>query len=306
MRSLALINRQSGTVRQRGEEAMVSAVLDALKPLGAVAAEVVDGKDLEARIKKAVKAAEADVLVLGGGDGSVTTAASLLRGTNMILAPLPMGTFNMFVKALGYTPDVDAALAQMATAQQRSVDTAEVNGQVFLHQVSFGIQPRMARLRERMGYGSRLTKMLTGAVAGLMVVLRPRLLRFVIEQGDAPDTVVGQAVLVSNNLYAPDRPMLPGRLDGGVLGVYSIFTRGIIDYVRIAIDFLHGDWKQGEAVKEKPHSALTLKPRGRRFSRHRPAKLLATVDGELTYLAAPAQFKITPRSLVVLAPRSEA
>lgn len=284
---------------------MVTAVMEALKSRGEVTVEVVDGKDLEARVSKAVKAGEADVLVLGGGDGSVTTAASLLRGTSMILAPLPMGTFNMFVKSLGYTPDVDAALAQMASAQKRNVDTAEVNGQVFLHQVSFGIQPRMARLRERMGYGSRLTKMLTGAVAGLMVVLRPRLLRFVIEQGDAPDAIVGQAILVSNNLYAPDRPMLPECLDGGVLGVYTIFTRGIVDYIRIAIDFLRGDWKQGEAVKEKPHGALTLKTRGRRFSRNRPAKLLATVDGELTYLSAPMKFAINPRSLVVFAPRND-
>ena len=71
-------------------------------------------------------------------------------------------------------PDLAAALGQLHAAEVKLVDAGRANGRLFLHHVSFGLQPRMVRIRERLGYRSRLTKMLAAVRASFAVLLKRR------------------------------------------------------------------------------------------------------------------------------------
>ena len=74
----------------------------------------------------------------------------------------------------------------MRDAERQDVDAARAGGRLFLHHISFGIQPRMVRIRERLGYSSRLTKMLAGLRALVSVLLKPQSQRLSLEIDGRP------------------------------------------------------------------------------------------------------------------------
>ena len=85
------------------------------------------------------------ILVIGGGDGTIGSAASVVVGTHIVLGILPLGTLNHFAKDLNLPTDLDAALDLIAAAKMRTVDVGEVNGRVFLNNSSIGILPLPCR-----------------------------------------------------------------------------------------------------------------------------------------------------------------
>ena len=85
----------------------------------------------------------------GGGDGTISTVASVLAGTGIPLGVLPLGTLNHFAKDLGIPLDLEGAVQVICAANTRAVDVAEVNGQVFVNNSSIGLYPYMVLDRER-------------------------------------------------------------------------------------------------------------------------------------------------------------
>src|SRR5687768_60598 len=89
----------------------------------------------------------AKTIVAMGGDGTVSAVAGVVAGTRAILAPLPGGTLNHFVKDLGIPDDLESALKNLTESQVIKVDVATVNGSVFVNNSSIGLYPMS--LRER-------------------------------------------------------------------------------------------------------------------------------------------------------------
>jgi diacylglycerol kinase family enzyme len=152
-RVVALMNAGAGAFSQtlaedvRNDLAMAFAQRD-------VAAEIkfVDGEGLKDAAERALKQAqrgEIDAIVVGGGDGSMRAAASVLAGTGVPLGAIPLGTLNHFAKDLGIPLQVEEAAATIAAGRTRVVDLAEVNGETFINNSSIGIYPYMVIDRER-------------------------------------------------------------------------------------------------------------------------------------------------------------
>lgn len=162
--TLVLVNRQSGTVRGMGEDAARQLIEDAFSGKHAEI-HLIEGGDVIETVQRALKQRHVDRIIVGGGDGTVASVAGELAGTDVALGVLPLGTMNMVAKVIGMAPDLRQALAQMQTAEVKILDAARAGERLFLHHVSFGIQPRMVKMRERLGYSSRVTKMLAGVRA---------------------------------------------------------------------------------------------------------------------------------------------
>ncbi|MFC6519837.1 diacylglycerol/lipid kinase family protein [Undibacterium arcticum] len=98
-----------------------------------------------------------DVIVAGGGDGTINTVASALVGTDIAFGVLPLGTLNHFAKDLHIPLDLDAAVRNIAARHSVKIDAAEVNGRIFLNNSSLGLYPDIVRHREtqqrRLGRG---------------------------------------------------------------------------------------------------------------------------------------------------------
>lgn len=301
---LVVINRLSGTVRSRGAEVvrdLVSAALgDAFRPLTIVLAE----GDVLTDIEKALKAGTADVVIAGGGDGTISSAAELVLKHGAILGALPLGTMNLFVRALGFSPVLEEALQQLKQAKVQTVDVGIANEKLFLHQVSFGVQPRLARLRERMGYRNRFTKMLSGARALVTLAMSPRPVRVNVLVGNQHVKVTSPMIVVSNNMLgAKHDASLPEKLDEGILGVYVLNDTSLRTLMRLARAYLLRRSVPETAIEQHASTALTIKRRPRRFSQVKKKRkaLLSSIDGEVVLLKNPVHIEIRPKALRVLA-----
>ena len=84
-----------------------------------------------------------ELLIVGGGDGTISAAASALVGTETRLGILPLGTLNHFARDLGIPTDLDEAAKLIAAGAERRVDVAEMNGRIFINNSAIGLYPLM-------------------------------------------------------------------------------------------------------------------------------------------------------------------
>src|SRR5581483_1596858 len=97
------------------------------------------GDDLAALVADAV-ARGADVLGAAGGDGSLAVVAAAAVAHGLPFVCIPAGTRNHFALDLGIDHrDPFGSLDAFDAGVERRIDVAEVNGRLFLNNVSLGI-----------------------------------------------------------------------------------------------------------------------------------------------------------------------
>src|SRR5690606_18763132 len=123
-------------------------------------------------LARVAAAPDVDVVLAGGGDGTVSAAAGALMETGKALAVLPAGTMNLFARGLGIPLDLEDAVAALATGTVRAVDIATVNGRPFIHQFSVGLHSELIQRREAMSYSSRPGKIRASVMAAIATVVK--------------------------------------------------------------------------------------------------------------------------------------
>jgi diacylglycerol kinase family enzyme len=235
------------------------------------------GADLEQLVRGAVDDG-ADALAMAGGDGSQAVVAMVAAEQGLPYACIPAGTRNHFALDLGVDrDDVIGALDAFVGGRERRVDLAEVNGRVFVNNVSLGLY---AEAVQREGY--REAKMRT-ILDTLPEALGPEGkgldLRWAGPGGREHSS--GAAILVSNNRYRLGRAVGSGtrpRIDDELLGVTvaSVPTAG-----RRLIQRPWREWSTPafEVDADRP--------------------IAVGIDGEAVTLEPPLRFRILPAALRV-------
>ena len=90
----------------------------------------------------------AEIIVAGGGDGTISAVASKLFKTEKTLGVLPLGTLNNFSKDLQIPQDLGEAVRVIAEKHTKKIDVSEVNGRNFLNNSSIGLYPNIVKHRE--------------------------------------------------------------------------------------------------------------------------------------------------------------
>ncbi|AOW23698.1 MULTISPECIES: diacylglycerol/lipid kinase family protein [Bacteria] len=118
------------------------AAMDGLDfPVDAHAVENPD--DLEATVERAL-AKKPDLVILGGGDGTVSGLVDLLVGKGVTLAVLPLGTANSFARTLGLPIDVEGAIEVIRTGVPKRIDLGMIDDDYFANCAAMGISPQIA------------------------------------------------------------------------------------------------------------------------------------------------------------------
>ena len=102
-----------------------------------------DPKELDATITKAL-AQKPDLLILGGGDGTISGLVDHLVGTDTALAVLPLGTANSFARTLGIPLDLEGAVDVIRTGQLKRIDLGMIDRDYFANCAAIGISPQIA------------------------------------------------------------------------------------------------------------------------------------------------------------------
>jgi diacylglycerol kinase family enzyme len=294
-----IVNRQSGTVRSMGEEMALTLLHGAFS--GAADIQLVSGADVEPTVRRVLASGDCERIIVGGGDGTVTSVAGLVAGTGVAMGILPFGTMNLMAKTIGMSGDLAEALEQLQSAQPRNVDAARAGNRLFLHHVSFGLQPRIVRIREKLGYSTRLTKILAGTRALFSVLLKPQSQRLSLEIDGRHADIKAPALLVSNNIYEDSAWLRPAKLDEGLLGVYALKPMSRLALLRLTLDLLRGRWRDNLNIAEEHARSVQIVFSRRRFGRLR-RNIWASIDGELSLLELPLTITSEPGVLSMLVP----
>ena len=252
------------------------------------------GEEIAELAKKAV-AGDADAIVAGGGDGTLSSVASIMIDSGKTLGVLPFGTLNHFAKDLQIPLDVEGAVETIIAGHTIVVDVGEVNGEIFLNNSSLGLYPSIVREREkrqRLGHG----KWPAFVWAALSVLRRYPFIdvRLVVDGREL--LLKTPFIFIGNNEYQMEQLSIGGRqrLDSGKLSLYVTHRTGRLGLVRLAFRALFGGLRQEKDFLALQTEEVWLGTKHRR--------LRVAFDGEVTVMEPPLHYQIHPRALRVLVP----
>jgi len=233
------------------------------------------GDDLGTLVHDAIENG-ADALGVAGGDGTQAIVAAIAADRGLPYVCVPAGTRNHFALDLGVDrDDVVGALDAFTNGRERVVDLAEVNGRVFVNNVSFGVY---AEAVQSAGYRDAKLRTLADTVP---TVLGPggKGLDLRWTGADGREHKTGAVVMVSNDPYRLGRVLGSGtrpRLDAGVLG----------------ITVAGEDATGGPKKRVEEWSAASFEVRS-------DGPVAAGIDGEALKLDPPLRFRARPAALRV-------
>lgn len=85
-----------------------------------------------------------DLIIVGGGDGTVRTAASRLAYKEVALGYIPLGTTNNFARDLNIPFDIKGAIEVIAHGKVSTIDLGKANNDYFANVASVGISVAIA------------------------------------------------------------------------------------------------------------------------------------------------------------------
>jgi diacylglycerol kinase family enzyme len=269
-RPVLFLNPKSG-----GGKAARAGVAEQARRRGVDVVVVGSGQTLATLVEEAV-ARGADALGVAGGDGSLAVVAAAAVAHELSFVCVPAGTRNHFALDLGLDRrDLVGSLDAFTDSVERRIDVAEVNGRLFLNNVSLGIYGDAVRQPAYRDAKARTLLVTAAEVLGPSAVLPD--LGFEDDLGRTHRNPA--VVLVSNNPYTFEPPRAG--------------TRPALDTGQLGILVLHAP-----RADPSPGRAWTAT----RFSVTAPAPLHAGVDGEAVDLMPPLQFAVRPHALRVRIP----
>ena len=267
MRGVIFVNPNSGK-----DEPTVDELTSAARVLD-VRVHVLDEED---DLSELARDANAEVLGMAGGDGSLAAVAQAAIERDLPFVCIPWGTRNHFARDVGLDGDNPLlALVAFRDGVERRVDVGRIGEQVFLNNVSLGNYARLVHRRER----RRQRHETFARLRALLLSLRDRRRteQFVIDGQPVRATVV----LVANNEYKLD--------------LFSIGERERLDEGTLAIYATNGLRRLRWTERKTPHVRIE--------TRHSSAR--AAIDGEPAHLESPLEMRVEAGALRLLVPREK-
>ena len=226
---------------------------------------LVEGEDPAA----VARAAEATVVGIAGGDGSLAAVAAAAVERDAQFVCIPFGTRNHFARDIGLDRNDPIAALAAYDGDERRIDVARAGDRLFLNNVSLGVYASLVHRREH----HRRSRQAFARLRAWMIVGTHREPLGITIDGEPVET---RLLLVANNGYVLDLPSIGARerLDEGVLHLYVV---------------------QG-GVEERTGTVFAIDARA--------GHIAAAIDGEPEVLPTPITFRIEPRALRVLVPKS--
>ena len=279
-----------GETEQRLKDAFAASGLDANINLAKTGEQIGEFAEVAAN-------ADAEVIVAGGGDGTISSVAAIVAKTDKTFGVLPLGTLNNFSKDLLIPQDIEEAVRIIAAGNIAEIDLAELNGRIFINNSSIGLYPHIVKDREkqqeRLGYGK--WRAAFGATLK-MFRLSPFLKVGIVVDGKLYLRKT-PFVFVGNNQYEMDLYNIGRRpaLDQGKLSIYFLHRGGRLGVIRLLFRTVTGRVKQWKDFEEVLAENVSIQTRRKR--------IYVAFDGEVSVVKTPLKYTILPKALRVFVPK---
>lgn len=109
-----------------------------------IEAHAIDAPDqMEPAIRSAI--AKAPMVIVGGGDGTLSSNVDFFVGQDIVFAFIPLGTANSFAGTLGIPKDIDSAIDVIANGTRKRIDLGKIDGDYFVNAAAIGLSPMIAQ-----------------------------------------------------------------------------------------------------------------------------------------------------------------
>jgi YegS/Rv2252/BmrU family lipid kinase len=269
---------------------------EARDKLTAAGIELIDAKKcktadtMHKAIKRALKTSP--MVIVGGGDGSLSSFVDDFVGTDVVFALLPLGTANSFARTLGIPLDLDGAIDVIAHGEARRIDVGCINGDYFLNAAAMGLAPKVA---ESVPHG---LKKVLGRLGYLVwagwSAANFRAFRVKLEDGKRTWRMWATEVRIAN-----------GRYHGGV----ELIENADLKSGEIVIQVVRGrsiaklGWSYfASAAKLRSRHQAVREFVGNRFKLSTKPHMKVSIDGELGK-ETPLEISALPDAVIIAAPR---
>jgi undecaprenyl-diphosphatase len=250
--------------------------------------ELDDDDDFQETLRSAARRAE--VLAVGGGDGTVSCAAQAAVDAGIPLAVFPAGTFNHFAKDIG-CDTIDKTVEAIRTGSVACVDLVCLNeDELVVNTASIGAYPQFVRTREKLEH--RISKPLAGLYAMFHTLRRGEPVRITYDN----KTLQTSLFFLGNSTYLPSgfAPSIRTRMDDGLIDVRILETGKPFSRLRILTALVLGRLERSPLYHELRVPEFS-------FAAVDGPTVLAR-DGELGTEVTKASFSVRYRALPVFRP----
>lgn len=238
------------------------------------------------------KADQVDMVILGGGDGTLNAAANGLVHTGLTMGVLPLGTANDFARTIGLPLDPVEAAKVIAKGKKQIIDVGEVNGHLFFNVASIGFSAELAK--ELTGEAKKRWGVLGYGIIAARLLMRSRVFTAHLDHDGETEKIRTMQVSVGNGRHYGGGMTVQkdATADDGWLDFYSLEVDHWWRLLKLLPSLRKGTQAQWDDVRSFKTTEVTI-----RTSRPRAVN----TDGELTTYT-PARFRIRPKAVHVFAP----
>lgn len=282
--------------RSRRGRALFREALDKLTQAGIhiVEAHAVRDPGLLVPTVNAAVITGAPMVIVGGGDGSLSCTVDEVVGYDCVFALLPLGTANSFARTLGIPLDLDGAIETIAKGQRRRIDLGVINGDYFANAAAMGISPmigetvppKLKRYLGRLGY----------LVWAVRCLIRFRPFRLTVDDGESRHTLWTTEVRIANGRFHGGVEMIEdSEPDDGQIVVQAVTGKSVTRLV--------WDWF-ARFCRLPTLDLVTQEFRGRRFELDTRPRQKVSIDGEVL-ARMPAVVESAHNAIEVVVPVEE-
>jgi YegS/Rv2252/BmrU family lipid kinase len=278
-------SRQGAEAFDTVREGLVKAGIDLID-----AKAIKDPRRIDGAVKKAIKAAP--MVILGGGDGTLSANIDHFLGSETVFAPLPLGTANSFARTIGLPLDLAEAVRAIAKGEVREIDLACIDGDYFLNNAAIGLAPKIAEsvphgLKRRLG---RLGYLLWAGWSATSF----KAFRLIVDDGSKRHVLWATEVRIANGRYHGGLELIESaNLESGDLVVQAVTGRSLFGLARSYA---------ASALKRPSRKATVREFRGKRMKIDTRPRQRVSIDGELGP-ETPIEVNVAPAAVKAVVPR---
>ncbi|WP_339757183.1 diacylglycerol/lipid kinase family protein [Algoriphagus aquimarinus] len=227
------------------------------------------GENDEDKIKAKYTKSKPDLVLIGGGDGTVKLVAKCLQEEKVPMCILPLGSANGLAKCLGINDMVDS-WESVRDFKAHDIDAIQINGELCLHLADFGINANLIQKFEQ----EESRGMLAYVKNSFSEIFGAEAKKFQLEiSGESIEVIAKMIVIANGDQYGTGAIVNSnGIMDDGKFEVIAFNPETAEDYVRMTMAFFKGDIDEVEGVRSWSVEECKLSnPEGAEFQ----------IDGEM-------------------------
>lgn len=252
---------------------------------------VTDPEQMRPTICKALDD-KAPMIIVGGGDGSLSKAIDDFLGTETVFALLPLGTANSFAKTLGIGTDLQTAVETIASGRKLRIDLGAIDGDYFANAAAMGLSPLIA---ETVPHKLKRTLGMFGyMIWAARVAFKFRPFRLRIDDGTRKYKVWSTEVRIANGTHHGGIELVESAdLQSGEIVVQAVTGKSL----------LHLAWSWVATLfKLRSRKQTVTEFRGKKIRVEARPKQKVSIDGELS-ATTPVTVTVARAAVWVAAPR---